>query len=166
MVTIASIVRRQNIALILIGIAFSSLGYYLSLHSDFVETTHNMASRPDGFDCRLASHGEDHYLSPVQATELGILKYVFAVSFLAGVIFTMQVTQTVELLFTVFIFVTSGVARYRSEEFKRSSNRSAASAIGSAAFFFVAMISSFALFWFSTLHVASALVLRNVILRP
>lgn len=166
MVSITSIVRRQNIALILIGIAFSSLGYYLSLRSDFVETTHNIASRPDGFDCRLTSHGEDHFLSPVQATELGVLKYVFAASFLSGVFLTTQAVQTGQIVIYAFFLLGAGAVPYGSEEFKKSSNRDPAGANGYATSFFVAMIASIAVFWFSISHVASALVLRNVILRP
>jgi len=166
MASIPSIIRRQNIALILIGIAFSSLAYCLLLRSQFRETQPKLPGPQSGLVYPMASHGSNYFLSPVQATELGILKYVFAVSFLAGVLLTTQATQTVRLVISAFFFSTEGVSPYGSAELKQSSRRDPMQAWGSPALFFAAIILSFAAFWLSIPYVAAALVLRNVILRP
>jgi len=125
-----------------------------------------MASPSSGFVCCLTSRGSNYFLSPVEATELGILKYVFAASFLAGVLLTTQATQTVRLVIAAFFFSTEGVSPYGSAELKQSSRRDPMQAWGSPVLFFAAIILSFAAFWLSISHVAAALVMRNVILGP
>ena len=166
MASISALIRRQNIALILIGIAFSSLGYYLWLRSDFAETHRTKPSDSVDLIYPLTSRGSTYFISPEQATELGILKYLFAGSFVAGVLLTSQATQTVRLVIAALSYMTEGMSPYRSEELKRSSRRDHTDASGSPALFFISIVLSFAAFWLSISRVASSLVLRGITLRP
>jgi hypothetical protein len=165
MASISALIRRQNIALILIGIAFSSLGYYLWLRSDLAETHRTKPSDSVDLIYPLTSRGSTYFITPEQATELGILKYLFAGSFVAGVLLTKQTTQTARLVVAAFFYLTDGMSPYRSEELKRSL-RDRTDASGSPALFFISIVLSFAVFWISISRVASVLVLKGVTLRP
>ncbi len=162
---ISSIIQRQNIALIFMGIAFSSLGYYLLLRSHFVDTQPRTASPSSGFTYPITSRGSSVFLSAEQATELGVLKYAFGVSFLLGVVLTRQATQTVRLVIAAFFFTTEGVSPYRSETLKRSSGKDG-TFNGSPSLFFCSAALSFVIFWLSIPRVAAVLVLWGVILKP
>ncbi len=165
MSSISSIIQRQNIALIFMGIAFSSLGYYLLLRSHFVDTQPKGASSSLGFTYPLTNHGSSVFLSAEQATELGVLKYAFGVSFVLGVLLTRQATQTVRLVIAALFLATEGVSPYRSETLKRSSGKDGGFN-GSPSLFFGSAALSLVIFWLSIPRVAAVLVLTGVILKP
>jgi len=164
--SISSAIRRQNIALILIGIAFSSLGYYLLLRSDFIDTQPREASSQSGLIYPLPSRGSTYFLSAAQSTELGLLKYTFAASFLLGVLLTRQATQTVRLVISALSIVSAGTTPYSSKTLKRSPGKDPTEFNGSPALFFGSATLSFAVFWLSISPAASALVHRGIILPP
>lgn len=159
-------VCRQNLALILIGLAFSSLGYYLFLRSQFIDRQPREARPPSGLIYSINSRGSVYFLSPVQATELGLLKYAFAVSFIAGVLLTTQALQLARFVLIALEFAASGAWYIGTREAAQSAKKDRSDPGGSAIYFFGSILISLVTIWFSIFHVASMLVLKGTVLGP
>jgi hypothetical protein len=159
-------VCRQNLSLILIGLAFSSLGYYLLLRSQFIDRGTREPSPPSGLTYSINSRGSVYFLSPVQTTELGLLKYAFAISFTAGVLLTTQALQLARFVLIALEFVASGAWNIGTREAAQSTKNDRSDPGGSAIYFFGSILTSLVIIWFSIFHVASMLVLKGAVLGP
>jgi hypothetical protein len=101
----------------------------------------------------------------MQATELGMLKYAFASSFIAGVLLTTHALQLARVVLIALEFVTSGAWYIGTREAAQPS-KDFSDLDGSPRYFFGSIFISLVVIWLSISRVASMLVSKGIVLRP
>jgi len=162
---------RQNIALILIGIAVASLGCYLYHRHQVIQAQGGnptlsslLFSRANGSDAGVI-------LSQAQANELGVLQYLFGASLLLGIALATQATQVVNLV-TCWLSISMlgmnmpWLHSYQRDAIEEAYPEDPGTYGGSPIFFFAALILSSGGLWLSISPLASLLIRNGIVLRP
>lgn len=135
-------IRRQDLALIFMGMAFASFGYHLYLWFRLMGTQPRMPDPALGLIYAMNNHGWYYYLSATQTTELGMLMYIF-----------------------IALFVLAAIT-YGHHPVKHPWEKYRKPDVGSGIYFAVSLLLSIVALWSYSCSIASFLVSRGIILDP
>jgi hypothetical protein len=133
---------RQNLALILAGMAFGSFGFHLYLWSYFMDHQPRNPNPAQGLVYSMNNHGWSYYLSATQATELGMLMY---------------------MSFALFVF---GAIAYGRHPAKQAWEKHRMPDRGSGIYFVISLLFWGVVLWVSGYSLASFLVSNGLSLQP